>query len=49
MVGLKKSKGIGLQYVDICWFYTNDEIIVDMAASISERTRCCSRKTKGST
>ncbi len=35
-VGLEKSKGIGLQYVDICWFCTDDEIIVDMAASISQ-------------
>jgi hypothetical protein len=48
-VGLKKSKGIGLQYVDICWFCTDDEIIVDMAANISKRTRCYSRKTKSST
>jgi len=38
-----------LQYVDICWFCTDDEIIVDMAASISKRTRCCSWKTKSST
>ncbi len=38
-----------LQYVDICWFCTDDEIIVDMAASISKRTPCCRRKTKSST
>ncbi len=41
--------GIWLQYVDICWFCIDDEIIVDMAASISKRTRCYSWKTKSST